>query len=124
MNFDRNTVIGFVVLAALFFGYFFYTNQEQATYRKEQARIDSIANAGKPKPDTLSQKIDSVKADSIGRVTNAGNYQSAANGIEQLTEVNSDLFKIVFTRIIAIVTRIIKIRYRKPSPMNFVQEIL
>ena len=97
MNFDRNTVIGFVVLAALFFGYFFYTNQEQATYRKEQARIDSIANAGKPKPDTLAQKIDSVKADSIGRVTNAGNYQSAANGIEQLTEVNSDLFKIVFT---------------------------
>ena len=97
MNFDRNTVIGFVVLAALFFGYFFYTNQEQATYRKEQARIDSIANAGKPKPDTLAQKIDSVKADSIGRVTNAGNYQSAANGIEQLTEVNTDLFKIVFT---------------------------
>ena len=97
MNFDRNTVIGFVVLAALFFGYFFYTNQEQATYRKEQARIDSIANAGKPKPDTLAQKIDSVKADSIGRITDAGNFQSAANGIEQLTEVNTDLFKIVFT---------------------------
>ena len=97
MNFDRNTVIGFVVLAALFFGYFFYTNQEQATYRKEQARIDSIANASKPKRDTLAQKIDSVKADSIGRVTNAGNFQSAANGIEQLTEVNTDLFKIVFT---------------------------
>ena len=55
MNFDRNTVIGFVVLAALFFGYFFYTNQEQASYRKEQAKLDSIANASKPKPDILSQ---------------------------------------------------------------------
>ena len=97
MNFDRNTVIGFVVLAALFFGYFFYTNQEQASHRKEQAKMDSVANANKPKPDILSQKIDSIKADSIGRVTNAGNFQSAANGIEQLTEVNTDLFKIVFT---------------------------
>ncbi|MGZ8557551.1 MAG: membrane protein insertase YidC [Chitinophagaceae bacterium] len=97
MNFDRNTVIGFVVLAALFFGYFFYTNQEQASYRKDQARIDSIANARRPGPDTLAQKIDSVKADSIGRVTNAGNFQSAANGLEQMTEVNTDLFKIVFT---------------------------
>ncbi len=31
MNFDRNTVIGFVVLAALFFGYFYYNNKEQAS---------------------------------------------------------------------------------------------
>ena len=65
MKFDRNTVIGFVILAALFFGYFFYTNQEQTAYRKEQARLDSIANANKPKPDTLAQKIDSAQADSI-----------------------------------------------------------
>ena len=97
MNFDRNTVIGFVVLAALFFGYFYYNNREQATFKKEQARIDSIANVNKPKPDTLVQKIDSARADSIGRVTNAGDFQRAANGTEQLTEVNTDLFKIIFT---------------------------
>ena len=65
MKFDRNTVIGFVILAALFFGYFFYTNQEQTTYRKEQARLDSIKNANNPKPDTLAQKIDSARADSF-----------------------------------------------------------
>ena len=97
MNFDRNTVIGFVVLAALFFGYFYYNSQEQASYKKEQARIDSIANANKLKPDTLAQKIDSVKADSIGKITNAGDFQTAANGTEQLIPVETDLFKIVFT---------------------------
>lgn len=97
MNFDRNTVIGFVVLAALFFGYFYYNSQEQATFKKEQARIDSIANANKPKPDTLALKIDSARADSIGKITNAGNFQTAANGSEQLVEVSTDLFNIVFT---------------------------
>ncbi|MFC0771555.1 membrane protein insertase YidC [Terrimonas alba] len=97
MNFDRNTVIGFVVLAALFFGYFYYNNKEQAAFKKEQARLDSITNANKPKPDTLAQKIDSIKADSIGRVTKAGNFQTAANGTEQLTIVDNDLFKIAFT---------------------------
>lgn len=59
MKFDRNTVIGFVILAALFFGYFYYTNKEQSAYRKdklakqqvEQARIDSINKANQPKQD-------------------------------------------------------------------------
>lgn len=97
MKFDRNTVIGFIVLAALFFGYFFYTNQEQAAYRKEKARTDSIANASRPKLDTLAQKIDSKKADSIGRITSAGVFQTAANGTEQLTTVDNEFFTIAFT---------------------------
>ncbi|MGZ5221636.1 MAG: membrane protein insertase YidC, partial [Chitinophagaceae bacterium] len=97
MNFDRNTVIGFIVLAALFFGYFFYNNKEQAAFKKEQARIDSIASAGKPKPDTLALKIDSARADTIDKIAKAGNFQNAAIGTEQLVEVNTDLFRIVFT---------------------------
>ena len=38
MKFDRNTVIGFVILAALFFGYFFYTNQEQTAYQERAGK--------------------------------------------------------------------------------------
>ena len=72
MNFDRNTVLGFVVLALLFFGYFWYTNKEQATLRKQQARIDSIANANKPKADTLTFRNDSVRIDSQNRISSAG----------------------------------------------------
>ena len=97
MKFDRNTVIGFVVLAALFFGYFFYTNKEQAAYKEEKARIDSIANASRPKPDTLAQKIDAAKADTLDRLANAGDFQQAAIGTEQLLEVKNDLFTISFS---------------------------
>jgi YidC/Oxa1 family membrane protein insertase len=97
MKFDRNTVLGFAVLAALFFGYFYFTNKQQADYRKEQARIDSIANAQKPKPDPLSPKTDSVNEDSINKIAKAGHFQNAISGIEQTVEVNTALFKIVFT---------------------------
>jgi YidC/Oxa1 family membrane protein insertase len=97
MKFDRNTIIGFVILAALFFGYFFYTNKEQAAYRKEQARLDSIKIANAPKIDTLAQKVDSIQADSIGRATNAGVFPTAASGTEQLVTVSNDVFTIAFT---------------------------
>jgi len=97
MKFDRNTVIGFVILAALFFGYFFYNSQEQTAYRKEQARLDSINNANKPKPDTLAQKVDSARADSINKAANAGDFQRAANGTEQLFTVSNEVFTIAFT---------------------------
>lgn len=99
MKFDRNTVIGFVVLAALFFGYFYYTNQEQAAYRKEKARVDSIANAAKPQPklDTLAQRIDSARADSIDKFARAGQFQKSATGTEELIYAENELMKVCFT---------------------------
>ena len=97
MNFDRNTVLGFIILAALFIGYFYYNSKEQVALKKEQARIDSIANANKPKPDTAALRLDAARADSIGRISNAGNFQTAALGTEKFTEVETDLVKIVFT---------------------------
>jgi YidC/Oxa1 family membrane protein insertase len=50
MKFDRNTVIGFVLLALLFFGFFYFNNQEQARMAKNKAIQDSIAKASLPKP--------------------------------------------------------------------------
>src|SRR5262245_852401 len=97
MKFDRNTIIGFVILAALFFGYFFYSNQEQAAYRKEQARLDSIKNTNRPKVDTLAQKADSARADSANRAANAGGFQMAANCVEQLVTVSNEVFTVAFT---------------------------
>lgn len=101
MKFDRNTVIGFVVLAALFFGYFYYTNQEQAAFRKQKAKEefvkDSIVKANKPPVDTLAQKIDSARADTIRKLANAGGFKDAANGSEQLVYAENELMKITFT---------------------------
>jgi YidC/Oxa1 family membrane protein insertase len=68
MKFDRNTVIGFVILALLFFGYFYFTNKEQSAYnrqkaekaRQEQRVRDSINLVNKPVQDSLARIQDSV----------------------------------------------------------------
>ena len=97
MKFDRNTVLGFVILAALFIAYFVYTNKEQAVYRKNKAIEDSISNAARPKVDTLAQKIDSARADTVNRITNAGGFKDAANGTEQVFYAENELMKVAFT---------------------------
>ena len=101
MKFDRNTVIGFVVLAALFFGYFYYTNLEQAAYRKNKAREefvqDSIANANRPKGDTSTARIDPARRDSVANAAEAGQFPSAKNAPEQLFFAENDVFRITFT---------------------------
>ena len=68
MKFDRNTVIGFVILALLFFGYFYFTNKEQSAYnrqkaekaRQEQRVRDSINLVNKPVQDSLARIQDSI----------------------------------------------------------------
>ena len=97
MNFDRNTVLGFIILAALFIGYFIYNSKDQEAFQKKQAIQDSITNANRPKPDTLALRKDSLVNDSVSRITNAGNFQQAAEGTEQLLITGNDFFKIAFT---------------------------
>ena len=44
MNTDKNTVIGFILLAGLFFAYFWYNNKQQAEIQAYNKRInDSTA---------------------------------------------------------------------------------
>ncbi len=97
MNFDRNTIIGFALLAVLFFFYFYYNSQQQAVYQKEQARKDSIANALKPKFDTTNVRQDSVKIDSQAHTVQTGMFQLAGKATEQLVYAENQLFKIAFT---------------------------
>lgn len=97
MNFDRNTIIGFVVLGLLFVGYFFYTSREQQAIRLEQAKRDSIANLNRPKPDTVAAAKEYQRLDSFKTVSNAGNFQQAATASEQLVHVENDLIKVTFT---------------------------
>ncbi len=93
MNFDRNTITGFIILAILFLGYFFYTSKEQQAYKQSKARQDSIANVNKPKVDTIARIKDSIKTDSFKKVVNAGGFQQSTNGTEQITIVENNLFK-------------------------------
>lgn len=97
MKFDRNTVIGFIVLAALFIGFFVITNNEQATYRKEQARLDSIAAANRPKVDPVIAKADSMRADSMRQIVNSGSFLDTTHAQEEISFVENEVFKIAFT---------------------------
>jgi YidC/Oxa1 family membrane protein insertase len=101
MNMDKNTVIGVVLLALLFFGFFYFTNKEQqADMAAQKIQADSIArvNAAKIKPADIAKfQQDSMKEDSAQKVQLAGDFQTAATASEQLTVVENDLMKITFT---------------------------
>jgi YidC/Oxa1 family membrane protein insertase len=100
MNFDRNTVIGFVLLAVLFFGFFYFNSQEQSKALKEKAIKDSIENSkkAKTKTDTTSLKInDTTGTSTTVALATTGRFQKATMGTEQLTSIENGLVKVTFT---------------------------
>ena len=97
MNFDRNTIIGFVVLALLFFGYFYFNNQQQVAYQKQKARQDSIAKSSQPKTSIAVQRTDSLRNDSVQQTSIAGDFQPFSIGTEQTTSMENEVLRIVFT---------------------------
>jgi YidC/Oxa1 family membrane protein insertase len=101
MNLDKNTVIGFVLLGLLFFAFFWYSNKSNEAYLAEQKhKNDSIAavNALKVKPvDPVAARMDSLRRDSISKISAAGNFQTAAIGTEQIVSVENEVMKVAFT---------------------------
>jgi YidC/Oxa1 family membrane protein insertase len=98
MNFDRNTVIGFVLLALLFFAFFYFNNKEQINMQREQLRKDSIAKAKLPKPNRDSVKPDVARADTLKTTADTSSplYQYQT-GSEQTATVENEMVKIAFT---------------------------
>ena len=97
MGFDRNTVIGFVLLAVLFFGYFWYTSTNQrAAMEIKQREQDSLA-ALKPKVDTAQWRTDSVRMARLQDSVAAGDLAVAASGEETLTAIENDMVKLTFS---------------------------
>jgi YidC/Oxa1 family membrane protein insertase len=100
MKFDRNTVIGVVLLALLFFGFFYFNSQEQARVLKNRAIQDSIAKAALPKPktDTSSVKRSDTSHLNTPQITGVtGPFHEAMTGSEQLATAENDLVKVTFT---------------------------
>lgn len=101
MKFDRNIVIGFVLLGLLFFGYFFYNNQEQKNFAKQKQMEDSIARANAPKPpklDPQTQKADSTRRDSMDKLAKEGTlFKGATGGTEQTVYVSNEVFTVAFS---------------------------
>ena len=101
MKTDKNTVIGFVLLAILFFAYFWYSSKQQnellAMKQKQEDSIRRVQAASIKPGDTTLARIDSLKRDSATRLSAAGDFTTAAIGTEQLVTVENELMIVTFT---------------------------
>jgi YidC/Oxa1 family membrane protein insertase len=98
---DKNTVIGFALLAMLFFAYFFITSKQskdaQMAKEIEQRKIDSIAKTKLPKltaADTVALKNDSIKDAQNKALQSAGGFKGFATGVETFSTLENELVKI------------------------------
>lgn len=97
MGMDRNTVIGFVLLAFLFIGYFYYSKQGQVAAEKQRQHIQDSLDRLKPKVDTTLKAaaiLDSLKAKKDSSLS--GIIQDTA-GKEQLITIQNKVLKIIFS---------------------------
>jgi YidC/Oxa1 family membrane protein insertase len=94
-GFDKNTVIGFVLIGILMTGMFYFNSKSNNEYLAQQKHIaDSIA-ALQPKVDTAAQRLDSIKFFDVKKQEAGALFQQA--GAEQLTTVENSVLKVTFT---------------------------
>jgi YidC/Oxa1 family membrane protein insertase len=96
MNTDKNTVIGFVLLAGLFFAYFWFTNKQQnelETYKKHFD--DSVAMVK-----SAAQKVEALKAATLVDSTvkaSATDSLKVDSVKEQLVVLENEVVKVTLT---------------------------
>lgn len=95
MQFDKNAVIGFVLLGLLFIGFFYFTSQGQRDVAKEKKRVQDSIAALQPKVDSNLVKQQAAQRESQERVAAAGQFP--AEGTEKTTVVENDVLKITFS---------------------------
>lgn len=98
MNFDRNTVIGFVLLMLLLFGYMYFTQRQQMELaRKKQLEADSIA-AVQAKARKIADSLAPVPlANDTAKATAGQDSAGAVAMSEVLTVVENERMKVTFT---------------------------
>lgn len=101
MNFDRNTIIGFVAMMVLLFGYIFFTQRQQGALEADKKRIaDSVAQIEAVKRKAAEEKAKTLAAqkpaDTTAQAPIAANEFQPA-GAEQITVVENEVMKVSFT---------------------------
>ncbi|KAA9041340.1 membrane protein insertase YidC [Ginsengibacter hankyongi] len=96
MGMDRNTVIGFVLLALLFFGYFYYSSQGKLALEKQQQHIKDSLDKLKPKIDT-SLNTGKITNGALKPDSSAANIKQDTSGKEEFFTLENKVLKITFT---------------------------
>jgi len=101
MNTDKNTVIGFILLAILFFVYFWYTNKQNVEWQTiRQKQEDSVRQAQarlRKTTDVAFASKDSLRRDSAAKISAAGSFTTAALGQESLVVLENEFVKVTLT---------------------------
>ena len=92
MNTDKNTIIGFVLLAGLFFTYFWYTNKQQTEMQSYKKHFDdSVAIMKSTAEKAAALKNPAIVDTAAGAVSNSAQIDSVK---EQITELENEVVKL------------------------------
>ncbi len=99
MQLDKNSVIGFVLLALLFFGYFYFTRQGQIELEERQKVIrDSLAKIVPTDKENLTEMAGLPATDTTNKVLAVpGRFNQQGGASETLNIIETELVKITFT---------------------------
>jgi YidC/Oxa1 family membrane protein insertase len=92
MNTDKNTVIGFVLLAGLFFAYFWYTNKQQTEMQAYKKHFDDSVALVKSAAEKAAAVKNPIKVDSA-----SGTAIAVDSVKEQITTLENELIKVQFS---------------------------
>jgi len=99
MGFDRNTVIGFVLLGLLLFGYLYINTKSSHELEAQRKHVaDSVAMVNKARE--AAAAAEAAKKDTgtvAAQPVDTTGFNPAFKGIEQLVTVENDLVKVVFS---------------------------
>lgn len=93
---DRNTVIGFALLALLFIGYFYYSRQGQLAVEQQKQHIQDSLNRLKPKVDSTA-KLQATNDSLHAQNERISGIRQDTTTKEQLITVENKLLKITFS---------------------------
>jgi YidC/Oxa1 family membrane protein insertase len=97
MGMDKNTVIGFVILALLFFGYFYYSSQGKLAYEKQQQHTQDSLNRLKPKADSSLNTANKTDTASTRQDAALQSIVQDTTGKEEFVTLENKVLKITFT---------------------------
>src|SRR5665213_4388522 len=97
MGMDKNSVIGFVILALLFFGYFYYSSQGKQAFEKQQQHIQDSLNRLKPKTDTTLNTANKTDTAATRQDTALQSIIQDSTGKVELVTLENKVLKITFT---------------------------
>ena len=97
MQFDKNAILGFVLLALMFLGFFYFTRQGQLDVEKQKKHIQDSLAVLQPRVDSSVARADSVQLATQSKVAAAGQFVTAVSGAEKETILENDVLKVTFT---------------------------